>query len=241
MTPPAFTTGVSVPERRVQAIQLCTGPLVSSSLTLCSTKKVPSRQSGSGLRKALTAISERPRKESTTMASKWAAVISPTVCADPQGQRRAHFGPITDRGGGGRLAMGAAIIGECNVFPFSLLRPWPAGPIFRTESRLDPSGRCSALSSFHLMLALSLSTIFDEPQIDRPGWVLDEGHAQRRIFSGLETKRCGHCGGAGQCPRNGHAEANPAVWVVATLRRWSRPDSDHRRISLGPLLSSSEA
>lgn len=58
MTPPASTTALSVPKCRVQHYS-------ALHWILCSTKKIPSRQSGSGLRKALTGISERPRKEST--------------------------------------------------------------------------------------------------------------------------------------------------------------------------------
>ena len=83
------------------------------------------------------------------MALKGASVISPTVCADLQGQGMA---PVwsNHRPWWWGLAMGlrrAAILRDPgwyhrrmqHLFLFSFSGPGSAGIIFRTESRLDPS------------------------------------------------------------------------------------------------------
>lgn len=91
--PSSLTTVVSVPECRVQRYSAFIAVFHRHWLVLrdpfCD-KGVPSRQSGSRLRKALAGISEQSRKESTAGALKCAAVISLAVCADRQGQRKTH-------------------------------------------------------------------------------------------------------------------------------------------------------
>lgn len=94
-------------------------------------------------------------------ALKGASVISPTVCADPQGQGMAHVGP-NHRPWWGALAMG--VEKGCDTVGWRMQRlflfssgPGSAGIIFRTESRLDLSPMMQGAKLFSFNASMNLS------------------------------------------------------------------------------------